>query len=515
MKPEELGFWNWAQRDPDRTALIVPGPRKTSFGELFAESNRVAYALRAMDLRPGDALAVIMPNCIEFYEIYLAALQTGLYFTPINHYLATPEVAYVLSDCEAKAFFVHSQFATTAKEAVEQIDYRRSACFSVGGGPFEAYEDVKARRPATLPADRRAGISMIYTSGTTGYPKGVRAPLPDEPPEGPTATRVMSGALIGWQPGNDVYLLNGPLHHSAPISFSTIALHLGHAVVLTDKWDAETTLRLIEENRVINTQMVPIHFHRLLKLPEDVRRKYDVSSIKTILHSAAPCPVATKKAIIDWFGPVVFEYYGGTEGGATMVTSQEWLDRPGTVGRPWPGTELKIFDDDGKELPPGEVGAIYFKTMLGPPNYFKDARKSEAVRRGEYFTLGDVGYVDPDGWLYLVDRKADMLVSGGVNIYPAEIEAVLLQHPAVTDVAVFGVPNVEWGEEVKAVIETATENPDDMLRANILAFCEGKLARYKIPRSIEFSRDLPRAPNGKLYKRQIRERYWKGRDERI
>lgn len=512
-----VGFWNWAALEPDRLAVVDPAERQVSFGELHAACNQVANGLHALGLQRGDGIAVILPNAVEFYEVFLAALQIGLYFTPINHFLTARESAYVLADCEAKVLVSHSQFAETTLGVLAESDFAASNCLAVGEiDGLPSYAEFKAQQAATPPADRSAGTSMVYTSGTTGKPKGVRSPLPDGSPENPTAIRAATGELIGWQPGNDAYLLNGPLHHSAPIAFSTLALHFGHTVVMTDKWDAERVLALIDRYHVTNTQMVPIHFHRLVKLPEAVKRRYDVSSVASILHSAAPCPVPVKQEVIEWFGPVVYEYYGGTEGGVTQCNSHEWLTKPGTVGKPWPGVEIRILDEDMQPLSASEIGAVYFKTPAGPPEYFKDPAKSQSARHGEFFTLGEMGYLDEDGWLFLVDRKADMLVSGGVNIYPAEIEAVLLQHPKIQDAAVFGIPNEEWGEEVKAVLEpTAAAPAGDSLAEEVLAFCEDKLARYKLPRTIDFIDEMPRGPNGKLYKRQLRDPYWQGQQKKI
>lgn len=514
---EDLGFWRWARRDPERLAIVDPAGRQVSFGELHAASNRIAHGLRDMGLEPGDAVALVLPNCVEFLEIHLAAMQMGFYCTPINHYLAAPEIAHVLSDCEAKALFVHEQFADATLGALRASGYPTGQSIAVGSiEGLRSFSRFQAGKLDTPPSGRVAGISMMYTSGTTGKPKGVRSPLPEGGPEGRIATRAQMGEFIGWQLGDAVYLLNGPLHHSAPISFTTLALHFGHTVVMTDQWDAELVLRLIDRHRVTNTQMVPIHFHRLVRLSEDVRKQYDVSSVRSILHSAASCPVPVKRAMIDWFGPVVFEYYGGTEGGVTQCSSEEWLLKPGTVGRPWPGVEIRILDDEMISLPAGEIGAVYFKSPAGPPTYFKDREKTEASRRGDFFTLGELGYLDADGWLFLVDRKSDMLVSGGVNIYPAEIELVLMEHPRIQDAAVFGVPNEEWGEEVKAVLQAvAGTETGSSLAEDVLAFCKDRLARYKWPRSIEFVDELPRAPNGKLYKRQLREHYWQGHEKRI
>ena len=350
---------------------------------------------------------------------------------------------------------------------------------------------------------------MVYTSGTTGRPKGVAPALSGLSPEDDAARRAIIATQIDIPIGDGVHLVQGPLYHSAPLGFSTTALHIGNTVVLMDRWSAETMLELCGRYQVTNTQMVPTMFHRLLALPDDVRRAADVAAIRSVLHSAAPCPVDVKHGMIEWWGPILFEYYGGTEGGATMVDSHRWLERPGTVGQPWPGTTLSILDDDGNECPTGVAGTIYLKTPFGAPEYHNDPEKTAAVRHGELFTLGDVGYLDEDGWLFLCDRKIDMIISGGVNIYPAEIEAVLLGHPKVGDAAVIGVPNSEWGEEVKAVVEPAAGvTGDPALEAELIEFCRARLAKFKCPRSVDF-RELPRYMSGKLYKRVVREAYWK------
>jgi long-chain acyl-CoA synthetase len=357
---------------------------------------------------------------------------------------------------------------------------------------------------------------MLYTSGTTGRPKGVRRPLADVDPDTAAALASMLSGLFEIAPGDGVHLAAGPLYHAAPLAFGTGALHLGQTVALMDKWTPERTLQLIDRRRVTTTHMVPTMFHRLLALPDEVKARYDTSSLRNVIHAAAPCPVDVKRRMIEWWGPVIYEYYAATEGGGTYVNSQEWLEKPGTVGRPFPGATIKIFDDEGNELPPNEPGTVYMGSPLGQFEYHGDPEKTRASRRDGMFTVGDIGYLDDDGWLFLCDRKADMIISGGVNIYPAEVEAVLLSHPDVGDAAVLGVPDEDWGEAVKAVVqpaEGAAVGPQ--LEQDLLTYCRSKLAAYKCPRSVDFRSELPRYPTGKLYKRLLRDEYWQGRDRRI
>ena len=510
-----IGFWDWATRDPERVALINPDGEWTTYRELLASSRCVAHGLIEQGLKAGDSVATVLPNCVELYEVLMASLEIGLYFTPINHYLVANEIAYVLSDSEAKALFAHGDYSETVRDVLTRSGFASDRTFGIGGfDGMPSYTDFKKASSSSPPAHRTAGLVMVYTSGTTGRPKGVREPFVEQSPEESAIVRAAFGSLIGWRPGEDHYLLNGPLHHSAPLAFSSMALHMGHTVVMTDKWDAEAALKLIDAHKITNTQMVPIHFHRLLKLPESVRSRYDVSSVKSILHSAAPCPVSVKRAMIDWFGPVIHEFYGGTEGGVSYCDSEEWLAKPGTVGKPWPTVDVRILNEAREALPNGEIGVVYFRSSKEPPEYFNDPIKTEASRHGEFFTLSDVGYLDKDSWLFLVERRTDMLISGGVNIYPAEIEAVLLEHPKVRDAAVIGIDNQEWGQEVKAILEAVhAEDTGDALANEVIAFCRGKLAGFKIPRSIDFVEELPRAPNGKLYKRQLRETYQSQRRE--
>ena len=514
----DLGFWSIAGDDPDYLAVVDPDGREVRAGELLASSNQLVHGLRDLGLQPGDVVAMVLPNSVEVLELYLAVLQAGWYLVPVNFHLVGPEIAYIVRDCEAKVLVTHERFADIATAAADEIDFPKEGRFAVGNvAGFRRYEELKDGRPTTLPEDRTTGAVMNYTSGTTGQPKGVRRKLPGVPPE---AMAIGFGGMLllfGLQPHDDnVHICGSPLYHTAVLVFAGGALHMGFSVVLMDKWTAESMLELIDRYRVTNSHMVPTQFHRLLALPDDVKAKYDVSSLRHMVHAAAPCPPDVKRRMIEWWGPVIDEYYAASEGGGTIVRSEEWLEHPGTVGRAWPNAEIVILDDDGKELGRNEVGTVYMHMASVDFEYFKDKDKTERSRVGKFFTVGDVGYLDDDGWLFLRDRKADMIISGGANIYPAEIESVLLMHPKIGDAAVFGIPHEDWGEEVKAVVEPeAGVEASPQLAAEILTFCSDKLAKFKTPKSIDFIDEMPRDPNGKLYKRKLRDPYWEGRARAI
>ncbi|GGO97018.1 acyl-CoA synthetase [Wenjunlia tyrosinilytica] len=524
------GFWaQAAQAGPDggadRTALIAPDGQEWSAARLHAACNQLVHGLREQGLRTGDVFAVVLPNGVEFFIAYLAAAQAGLYMVPVNHHLVGPEIAWIVSDSGAKVLIAHERFAEHAVAAADEAGLPKERRFAVadsgdrpdagGGAGLRPFSELLDGQPESPPEDRTAGWVMNYTSGTTGRPRGIRRPLPGVPPEQTHLGGFL--AIFGIQPfeGN-VHLVCSPLYHTAVLQFAAAALHIGHPVVLMDKWTPEEMLRLIEAHGCTHTHMVPTQFHRLLALPEEVRDRYDVSSMRHALHGAAPCPDHVKRAMIDWWGTCVEEYYAASEGGGTFATAAQWLERPGTVGRAWPISELAIFDDDGNRLPAGETGTVYMRMDVAGFSYHKDEAKTRRNRIGDFFTVGDLGYLDQDGYLFLRDRKIDMIISGGVNIYPAEIESALLGHPAVADAAVFGIPNSDWGEEVKAVVEAAPgHRPGQELAAEILAHCERRLARYKRPKSVDFVEHMPRDPNGKLYKRRLREPYWEGRERQV
>jgi long-chain acyl-CoA synthetase len=482
-------------------ALIVAGGRTISYGELYARSQRVAALLYDAGLRRGDGVALVLPNRPEFLEITWGCQLSGLYYSAINTHFTSDEVAYVIEDSEAKAVFVDAG-----------ADIR----ISVGGdGPdWSSYEEMLAT--AGNPPPISDGSEMLYSSGTTGRPKAVRRPLPEDG-TGSWAQKVLEYTLTQryGMSTSSVYLSPAPLYHAAGVNYTMAAQRVGAASIVMPRFDAEEVLRLIETHRVTHAQFVPTMFVRMLKLPEAVRERYDVSSLQCVIHAAAPCPVDVKHRMMKWFGPIIHEYYGGTEGFAgTTIGPEEWLAHPGSVGKPM--TAVHVIGDDGAECAIGESGELYFE---GGPSfeYFKDPAKTASVSNEHgWRTLGDMGYVDEDGYLYLTDRSTFTIVSGGVNIYPQEAENLLVMHPKLVDAAVFGVPNEEFGEEVKAVVQPAdgvATGPE--LEAELIAYCRAHLAAYKCPRTVEFDADLPRDPNGKLYKRRIRERYWQGRSSRI
>src|SRR5262252_6237672 len=506
-------FWHRALTEPGQIVAIEPDGTAHTAGDLLARVNQLTHGLRARGLRPGDGLAVLAPNGIAALEVYLATLQSGWYLTPVNWHFTVPEIAYILRDCEAKALFVHERFAAAGAGAADQAGIPASGRISYGAVPgFLPVASVREGQPTGLPADRTAGAAMHYTSGTTGRPKGVRRELPGLDPDDAAELSTLLPQLFGITPGSpNVHLVTSPHYHTAVTVFGCGAAQMGHCLVYMDSWDSEQVLALVERHQVTNTHMVPTHFKRLLALPDEVRRAYDLSSMRWLLHAAAPCPVRIKQAMLDWWGPRVYEYYAATEGGGTIATPKDWLARPGTVGRPWPTSEIMVADDQGNECPPGVAGTVYMRMTLPEFVYKGDPDKTEAGRLRGYFTVGDIGYLDADGFLFLCDRKSDMIISGGANIYPAEIEAAIIMHPMVADVAVFGIPDDDWGESVKAVVEPApgaAAGPD--LAADILASLEGRLSRMKWPRSIDFIGEMPRDPAGKLLKRRLREPYWAG-----
>ncbi|MHB1517696.1 MAG: acyl-CoA synthetase [Acidimicrobiales bacterium] len=513
----DLGFWALAHEDPDHLALVDVDGTEYSAGELLGRANQAVHLLRSLGLRTGDVVATLLPNGVEMFELYLAALQSGGYLVPINHHLVGPEAGYILSDSEAKVFVAHERFDQVALDATDEAELPSTRCFAVGDiVGFGSYARMRDAQPTTDPTGRTIGDVMNYTSGTTGNPKGVFRPLSGATPE--EAALGLSGILFLFavQPHDDnVHIVGSPLYHTAVIRFAGASIHLGHTVVLMDKWLPEEMLELIERYRVTTSHMVPTQFHRLLALPEETRARHDVSSLRHMIHAAAPCPIDVKHKMIAWWGNAIDEYYAASEGGGTLVTAEQWLKKPGTVGLPWPISEIAIFDDAGVHVEEANViGTVYMAMQSGDFSYHKDKEKTDGNRIGKFFTVGDVGFLDEDGYLFLRDRKIDMIISGGANIYPAEIENVVLGHPEVGDVAVFGIPHDEWGEEVKAVVEPADGvEPTPELAEDILSYCATRLARFKTPKSIDFTDDMPRDPNGKLYKRKLRDPYWEGRQK--
>ena len=513
----EISFWNWVELSPQRTAVIGPDKQSYTFLELSERVNQLSHGLYDLGLRRGDAIAVVVPNGIEWLEIFLATLQSGLYMVTINNKLTGKELAYILENSEASHLIAHERFAGAVGKAVEQLGYDLNCCYSIGNiEGFHPFENLKTSFSVDLPEERSAGTMMLYTSGTTGEPKGVRRQLPEDSPETVGTKASFLCLLFNGTIGEGSHLVMGPTYHSGPSGFGTAALHAGQTMIIMDKWTPEEALSLIDEHKITATHCVPTHFERMLNLPEEVKDSFDVSSITHVVHAAAPCAVGTKQRMIDWWGPVINELYGATEGGGTYSSAQEWMDKPGTVGKPWPGSDVKIYHDDGSELAANEPGLIYMSTAAGKFEYHKDKEKTESNRRDGLFTTGDVGYLDDDGFLFICDRESDMLISGGVNIYPAEIEGVILQHPKVKDVAVFGVPHPDWGEAVKAVVETtAGVEGNEQLTEELTAFIADSLAKYKWPKSFEYVEELPRTETGKLSKRDLRDQYWSDMDVNV
>ncbi|MFC4112268.1 AMP-binding protein [Nonomuraea zeae] len=484
------GFYAIAAADPDRLAVIDTDGTETSYGDLLARVNQVSHGLRARGLGTGDVVAGVLPNGIDAVVMLMATGQIGLYYVPINWHLTAAEVAYILTDCDAKVVVTGPGYAVPGAEI-------GTAGLAEG-------------QPADAPGERTSGAVMWYTSGTTGFPKGVQRPLPGSAPEEivPLYSWFL-GEVVDLKPGDEIHLVTSPMYHSSPCAHVQFALHFGHTVVITPKFEPVNILELIERHRVSNAMMVPTMFHRMLQLPEEVKARFDLSSLRQVIHTAAACPVAVKQQIMDWWGPVLYEYYGSTESTiAFSVKPHDWLARPGTVGRPAPTFEAKIVNEEGKELPPGEPGMIYVKSSLGKFEYRKDPAKTAASMLGEWYTPGDIGYLDDDGYLFLCDRRTDLIVSGGVNIYPAEIEAALLEHPAVADVAVIGVPDEEWGHNVVALVQPAEGvEPGPALTAELLEHCAPRIAKFKHPKVVEYRQTLPRTPTGKLSRSKVRADY--------
>jgi long-chain acyl-CoA synthetase len=498
-----------AQKAPDRPAILSErGDR--SFGELNAQANRLVRELRAAGLRAGDAIALMCSNRPEFAEVFAGCLRGGFRLTLLNWHLTQDEVGYIVDDCEARAFIVEAR-CVEAPQAVAN-NGRLVSRIAIGSAPdfddrqFLNYESRLSRHSESDLDDPVRGSTMLYTSGTTGRPKGVRRNPMTRPPE--QSDTDIAGS---FQRGESLVLCTGPLYHAAPLQTNLyLPLLRGVGVVLMDKWDAEETLALVERHRITHTHMVATMFHRLLALPEDVRNRYDVSSLAFVIHGAAPTPIHVKRAMLDWFGPVIYEYYAATEGGGTSITPEQWLRKPGSVGPPNPGRAVVVLDDEYKSLPPGTTGTVYFTTPdEGAFEYFKSPEKTAASFSGDLFTLGDHGYLDEDGYLFLTGRTSELIIAGGVNIYPAEIDAALLMHSAVADVACVGVPNDERGEEVKAVVQVAEGFAESVeLAGELIEFCRTHLAKFKCPRSVDFDPKLPRSDAGKVQRRVVRDRYW-------
>ncbi len=488
-----------------------------TFRELEDRSNRLANFLHHQGLRPGDHIAVVLENNERVHEVVWAAQRSGLYWTLINNHLTPEETAYIVEDCGARVLITSAAMAAVAEPLaalVPAVECRLAMHGDLAG--YERYEDGVEEFPPEPLAHQEEGMAMLYSSGTTGRPKGILRPLSGTPYGEEEPFPLLAG-MLGFREG-DVYLSPAPLYHAAPIAWSMAAQRTGGTAVVMERFDPARCLELIEAHRVTHGQFVPTMFVRMLKLPDEQREAADTSSLEAVVHAAAPCPVDVKRRMIEWWGPIIHEFYAGTEGGGiTWITSDEWLAHPGSVGRFVTGTP-HILDDDGRELPAGEPGVIWLEAQGGGFEYHNDPTKTrETFNDRGWFTLWDVGYLDMEGYLYLTDRKLYMIVSGGVNIYPQEAEDVLIMHPSVADVAVIGVPNDEMGEDVKAVVQPAAgAEPGDALQRELIEYCRERLAHYKCPRSVDFEQELPRLETGKLYKRLLRDRYWGGHgDSRV
>jgi len=498
-----------AGTQPDKIAYRMAGSGKTlSYRQLDERSNQGAQLFRSLGLKPGDHIAFLMENRLEFMEICWAAQRSGLYYTAISRYLTADEIAYIVKDCGARVVITSPKgadvIAPLIAAAPETLFYMLDA-----REKFRDWDAALAAQPATPISDEVAGYDMLYSSGTTGRPKGIKRASENNPITVPNPFLKKLCADMCGMNGDSIYLSPAPLYHAAPLRFNMMAITLGGTSVIMEIFDAEQFLKLVEQHKVTQSQLVPTMFVRMLKLPDEIRLRYDVTSLQGAIHAAAPCPVDVKAKMIDWWGPILIEYYAGSEGnGVTVSNSQQWLSHRGTVGKAVTGV-VKIVDENDQEAPVGEIGTVYFADA--PVfSYHNDPEKTKrAYNDRGWSTLGDVGYLDDEGFLYLTDRKSYMIISGGVNIYPQETEDVLITHPDIADVAVFGVPNEEMGEEVKAVVQ-----PHDMARAGkaleaeLIAFCRKHLSPIKCPKSIDFEAELPRTPTGKLVKRHLRDKYW-------
>ena len=500
---------------PEKPAIIMAESGETlTFGELDATANRLAHLFRSEGLQAGDHVAFLLENTPRVVEVASAAERSGLYYTPVNSHLTPAEVAYIIDDSESRIVVTSTALAEVARAAARLVSPSvRWLCAGLHGDAdpvLEPYSAALSSFPVTPLDGETLGQPMFYTSGTTGQPKGVWRPgRGTSPGEMDPGREAAMRHLFRFREGM-TYLSPAPLYHGAPLASVGAAMRLGSTAVVMERFDAEQFLQLVNHHSVTHSQVVPTMFVRMLALPEDVRSQYDLSSLEAIIHAAAPCPVDIKHRMIEWLGPILYEYYGATESnGSTFVDSEDWLAHPGTVGQPALGSLVCILDDDGNQMPTGEVGLVYLKGRSSF-EYYGDRDKTLAARGADGFsTVGDLGYLDDEGYLFLTDRRSDMIISGGVNIYPQEAENVLVSHPDVFDVAVIGVPDPEMGQQVKAVVQLVEGRSADSAQAEeIVQYCRERLAHFKCPRSVDFVEEVPRLPNGKLYKRLLRDRYW-------
>ncbi|MDP2215249.1 acyl-CoA synthetase [Phenylobacterium sp.] len=498
-----------AKTHPERAAYIMASSGETvTYGQLEARSNQGAHLFRELGLKAGDVIAILMENHPRFFEVAWAAQRAGLYFACISSKLTAGEIEYIMGDCAAQALITSAGVGPVVDELPALLPGVKLYMVGEARPPYESFEAARAKMPETPIADETAGADMLYSSGTTGRPKGIKPPLSGGPIDAPNALSMMAELMFGFPP-NGTYLSPAPLYHAAPLRWCMGYQRIGGTVVVMEKFDPEHALQLIETYKIDCGQFVPTHFVRMLKLPPEVRTRYDLSSMKSAVHAAAPCPIPVKEQMMEWWGPIIHEYYAGSEGnGFCHIGPHDWLTHKGSVGK---GTtaEVKICDDEGEPLPPRTEGVVYFAG--GTPLTYHNApdKVAENTNRHGWTTLGDVGWVDEEGFLYLTDRKSFMIISGGVNIYPQELENLLITHPKVADAAVVGAPDEEMGEKVVAVIQPLDwSQAGDDLRAELMAFCRANLSHVKSPRMLDFMAELPRHPTGKLYKRLIRDAYW-------
>lgn len=514
----------YAAKTPDKPAVIYGnGEHVETYAELEARSRRLAHLFRKAGLQPGDCVAAYLGNENQFFDLFWGCHRAGLYFTPVNWHLQEDEVQYIVENCDAKVLVAHVGFGDVAARvgaALPQLSLKLAVGGDIDG--FTPFDERVADAPVDAPLDNELeGSFMLYSSGTTGRPKGVRRALSGQPAGDFAANAVVLGiSMVFGLNAEDRYLSPAPLYHAAPLIFSSVHHRIGATVIAMRRFEAEAALRTIQDQRATTSQWVPTHFRKMVQLPEQVRKSYDVSSLRLAIHAAAPCPIPLKEQMIEWWGEKILEYYGGTEGGGTKITSEEWLKHKGSVGRHWGGGKVFILDEEGNEITaPHREGGVFFESPPDPAlkfKYYKDDAKTAGSYRGDLFTIGDIGYLDEDGYLYLTDRQSNMIISAGVNIYPQETENALAMHDKVQDVAVIGVPNEEMGEEVKAVVIAAPGvEPTAELAAELIAFCRSQIAHYKCPRSIDFVTELPRTETGKMAKRKLRARYWGGQEGRL
>jgi len=501
----------YARTQPNKIAYQMAGTGKAiTYRELDELSNQGAHLFRSLGLEAGDHIAFLIENRLAFMEICWAAQRSGLYYTAISRYLTQDEIGYIVKNCGAKVVITSPKCADQIKGLVTGAP--DEPLFFMLDEPhpgFRSWDKETLAQPIMPIADQEAGYDMLYSSGTTGRPKGIKRASDHNPIELPNPfLKILCADMCGMN-SDSIYLSPAPLYHAAPLRFNMMAITLGGTSIIMEHFDAEEFLKLVEKHKVTQSQLVPTMFVRMLKLPEEVRQRHDVSSLKGAIHAAAPCPIDVKARMIEWWGPILIEYYAGSEGnGVTVSTSQQWLTHRGTVGRAVVG-KVKILDENDQEVPTGQIGTVYFADAPVFAYHNDPEKTKRAYNARGWSTLGDVGYLDEEGFLYLTDRKSYMIISGGVNIYPQETEDVLITHPLVADVAVFGVPNEEMGEEVKAVVQ-----PHDMAKAGkeleteLILFCRKHLSPIKCPRSIDFEAELPRTPTGKLVKGHLRDKYW-------